>query len=136
MSENMLTYNEFKEALKQDRLLGLKCRECNEVTSPPRGVCGSCGSFDYDVVELKASGTVKTFTVIRVAPMGFKPPYIVGMLQLEEGPWLLGNIEGVSADQAGMDLIGRPASVSGKFFPPPDDENGVEGLAFSFSLND
>ncbi len=135
MADKMLTYNEFKDALKEGRLLGMKCSDCSEITTPPRGVCGSCGSFNYDIVEMQPSGTVKTFTVIRVAPMGYKPPYIVGMVELDQGPWMLGNIEGVSPDEAGMDLIGRKVSVSGKFFPPPDEENGVEGLALTFSLN-
>jgi uncharacterized OB-fold protein len=115
--EYKLTYRKYAEALKNGRLLGLKCRHCQAFTVPPKIVCIECNSHEMDIVELRGVGTIRTFTVIRVAPEGFKAPYIVGEVELEEGPWLMGNIVQIDPDRATLDLIGRKARVGYQVFP-------------------
>ena len=63
---------------------------------------------------LKGKGVIKTFTVIRVAPLGFKPPYITAMVEMEQGPWVIGNLLDVDPEKAGMDLIGLPVELGSR----------------------
>jgi len=102
------------EALKEGVLLGLKCRDCGEITIPPKSTCNQCFSRDQEVITLSGTGSIQTFTVIRVPPEGFEAPYIVALVELAEGPWLLGNLEGVSTEDTGIGLLGKKINVSAK----------------------
>jgi len=66
-----------------------------------------CASEALDVVEFSGEGVVRTFTVVRVPPEGFEAPYVLGLVELEEGPWLLGRLVAVHHDEVSTDIIGR-----------------------------
>ena len=137
MKSYPLNYNEFKDGLREDKLLGLKCLDCNAVVVPPNGVCTECGSLNMEVRPTPARGVIKTFTVIRVGPEGYPPPYVVAMVELEEKSWIMGNLEGLDPNSLTLDIIGRPVKVSPRFFPPANEaEGGIEGLAFIFTPED
>ncbi|HAG09429.1 MAG TPA: nucleic acid-binding protein [Desulfotomaculum sp.] len=113
-----LTYKQYFNALKEGKLLGLKCNDCGSYTAPPKLCCDKCGSISIEVVSLSGKGVIKTFTVIRVSPEGYEAPYIVAMAELEEGPWLMGNLINVDPDKAKMDnIIGKKVTVSAKVLP-------------------
>ena len=133
--EYKLTSKTFYEALKEDRLLGLKCRECGAYTCPPKMVCSACTSQDLEVVTLSGKGTIQTFTVIYVPPQEFQAPYIIGLVELDEGPWVMGNILGIEPEKATMDLIGKRVKMGHKVFPG-DMFSGGEQVAIAFSLED
>jgi uncharacterized OB-fold protein len=105
--EYKLTFEQYQQGLNSGKFLGLKCENCGTVTFPSQGVCRDCGGNNLKVTEMKGEGTVRTFTVIRVAPEGMKPPYIVAMVELEEGAWTVGNLVNMNPDEADMSLIGR-----------------------------
>lgn len=122
--EAKLTYAAYQSGLQEGRFLGLKCTRCGAVTFPPMAVCRSCQSRDMEVTELAGRGVLRTFTVVRVAPEGRTPPYVVAMAELEEGAWALGNLEGVDPDRAGPELIGRAVELGsradqGDAYTPP-----------------
>ena len=71
-----LTYKKYFEALKEERLLGLKCNDCSSYTAPPKLCCDKCGSTNTEVVTLSGKGVIRTFTVIRVAPEGYDAPIL------------------------------------------------------------
>lgn len=104
-----LTFKEYNEALKQNKLLGLKCNTCGSVNVPPRLSCQNCSSTDMDIMELKRNGTIQTFTVINVAPENRESevPYIVVLVELDEGPWIMGNLGGIKPEEATMSIIGK-----------------------------
>ena len=112
--EYRLAYREYAEELKRGKLLGLKCNKCGAYTAPPKKVCMQCASEDLDIAELSGKGTIRTFTVVRVPPEGFEAPYIVAVAELDEGPWLMGNIIDIEIDQATLDLIGKRVRVGSK----------------------
>lgn len=128
-----LTYAEYKEALKRDKLLGLRCKNCAAYIVPPKKVCIKCASEDFDIVELSGEGKIQTFTVIRVPPEGFQAPYIVCLVELNEGPWMEGNLVGVDVDKATLDLIGRRVKLGHKVIPG-DKFSAGEMVALSFKL--
>ena len=105
--EYKLTFDQYQQGLEQGKFLGLKCNSCNSVTFPPSATCRDCGNIDLTPTQLSGEGTLRTFTVIRVAPEGKKPPYVVAMAELAEGPWALGNLVDINPDEADMGLIGK-----------------------------
>ena len=133
--EYVLTSKQYQEALKEGRLLGLRCNKCSEYTAPPKKVCLECGSEDLRIVELSGKGKIKTFTVVRVPPEGFEGPYIVAMVKLEEGPWVMGRMMGMDPDQADMNLIGRKIMV-GHLVWQGDKFSGGEVTALAFKMVD
>ncbi|MFA5307961.1 MAG: Zn-ribbon domain-containing OB-fold protein [Dehalococcoidales bacterium] len=116
--EQKLYFKDYNEALKQNRILGLKCHSCGALTVPPKMACRQCAGFDLEVTEVKGSGKIKTFTTVYVAAEGRESeiPYILVMVELDEGPWLMGNLEGIDPKTATMALIGRPVKMGNKIF--------------------
>jgi uncharacterized OB-fold protein len=107
--EAKLTFKEYNENLKQGRLSGLKCAGCGEVSAQPRLICAGCGDSRLETMELKGSGGIQTFTVNYVAAEGreSEAPYIVIIVELDEGPWVMGNLVGLKPEEAGMDIMGK-----------------------------
>ena len=68
--EHKLDFKQYNEALKQNKLLGLKCKQCGTITVPPKIVCGNCASTDLDITELSGKGKIQTFTTVFVPPEG------------------------------------------------------------------
>ncbi len=133
--EYKLTSKNYNEALKQDKLLGLKCRACGAVTVPPAMVCRQCAGADMEIVELKGSGTIRTFTTVFVAAEGRESeiPYTIVMVEIDEGPWLMGKLEGIDPKTASMELIGKKVKMGHKVFPG-DKYSAGEGVLPLFSL--
>jgi uncharacterized protein len=117
--EQKLYFKDYNEALKQNKILGLKCRQCNAITIPPKMACRQCGSPDMDVIEVKTDGKIKTFTTVFVGAEGRESevPYILVIVELEEGPWIMGNLEGIDPKTATMELIGKKVKMGNKVFP-------------------
>ena len=116
--EHKLIFKDYSEALKQNKLLGLKCKTCGAITVPPKMVCRQCASPDMTVIELKGSGKILTFTTVYVAAEGREAeiPYVIVMVQLEDGPWMMGNLEGIDPKLASMELIGKKVKMGNKVF--------------------
>ena len=133
--EYKLTFKEYSEALKKDKLLGLKCRECGAVTIPPKMVCRQCTSLDMEIVELNGKGAIQTFTIVNVAAEGREPevPYVIVLVGLDEGPWLMGNLIDIDPAEATMELIGKRVKMRHKVFPG-DKYSAGEGARPLFSF--
>ena len=69
------------------RLQGKKCKECGQLSFPPRMVCRNCKSRQSEPYEFKGLGTLYSYTTIFQAPDRFDQivPYLVGLIDLEEG---------------------------------------------------
>jgi len=113
--EARLFFREYNENLRQGRLSGLKCSGCGEISAQPRLVCAGCGGQDLEAFELKGAGSIQTLTVNYVAAEGreSEAPYIVAIVQLDDGPWVMGNITGLKPEEATMDIMGRKVRMEG-----------------------
>ena len=133
--EYKLTHKQYNEALKQNQLLGLKCLDCGAITVPPKMACAKCGSPNLEITQLSGRGKIKTFTTVNVAPEGREKevPYIIALVELEEGAWLMGNIGGTDPTKAGMDLIGKSVTLGHAVFPG-DRYSAGEGVRAVFAL--
>ena len=133
--EYKLTFRDYSEALKKNRLLGLKCHECGAITVPPKMACRKCASPDMEIVELTGNGKIQTFTTINVAPEGRESecPYIIVLAELNEGPWIMGNLIGIDPSEATMELIGKRVKMGHKVFPG-DKYSAGDGASPLFSF--
>ncbi len=116
--EQKLYFKDYNDALKQNKLLGLKCRSCGAITIPPKMACRQCADTDMEVTEVKGSGKIRTFTTVFVGAEGREAevPYIIVMVELEEGPWIMGNLEVSDPRTASMELIGKKVKMGNKVF--------------------
>jgi uncharacterized OB-fold protein len=97
-------------AAVEGRLVIQQCPHCSHRQFYPRALCTQCGE-PPDWMECTGRGTVHTFTIIR--QMGMRPfrdelPYVVAMIELEEGPLIMGN---VTDCDPGAVQIGAPVEV-------------------------
>jgi len=92
----------------EDRYLfnGLQCIKCKKVHYPAKKLC-VCGSKDFKTKTLSGKGKLLTFTEVKYAPAqhASKAPYLIGIVELEEGPRIGGQIVDVSLDEL---KIGMP----------------------------
>jgi len=98
------------EAAAQGRLLIQECPSCGHRQWYPRAMCTQCAR-DVEWFECSGRGEVHTFTVIR--QMGMRPfkdelPYVVAMVQLEEGPLIYGNVTDCEPEDV---HVGMPVEV-------------------------
>jgi uncharacterized OB-fold protein len=83
------------------KLMGYRCKKCEQVNFPPKGVCKYCGgSSEFDEVQLSGKGKVHTFVLISAggAPPEFAEQekaggkYPVAIVELDEGPKVIGQM--------------------------------------------
>jgi uncharacterized OB-fold protein len=134
--ENKISVQEYEIALSQNKLMGLKCKDCGFVTAPPRMACRKCFSHNTEVVQLSGKGTIVTYTTIFVPTEHRRgqTPYVVIMVELEEGPWLMGNIVEFDPKDASLDLIGKKVAMVER--PVTGEKIPDEGIAPIFKIVD
>jgi uncharacterized protein len=86
-----------------------RCRACATHFLYPRSCCPSCGARDVELVPAAGTGTVASFVVNHRAPAGFEPPYVLALVELAEGPLLLGHVVTDAPDTLEVDATVRVA---------------------------
>lgn len=98
------------QSAAEGRLVLQRCSGCGEYQFYPRALCASCAG-ETEWVEASGRGTLHTYTVIRQnrsrAFAGLSP-YVVGIVELEEGVRMMSNI--VDCDLDALE-IGMPLEV-------------------------
>jgi uncharacterized OB-fold protein len=135
MEERPFSDISYEQYLKEERLMGSRCKECGALFVPPRSICVKCYASDMEWVEMKGKGTLAAFTCITVAPpfmmaQGYdrKHPYCSGVVELEEGARVDARIEGVDASKPEDIKTGMPLKV--QFLHWDAGENRETFLAF------
>lgn len=95
---------DFFENLKHNKLIGVQCNECGELSAEVRYFCSACRSGDLSEKEFIGKGKLSTFTCISIVPtrmaeegFGRDKPYCSGIVTLEEGPRISARILNVDA---------------------------------------
>ncbi|SMD07754.1 hypothetical protein SAMN02746065_12929 [Desulfocicer vacuolatum DSM 3385] len=135
--EYPLPFEKYNNALKNNTLLGLTCRQCRKITCPPQMACRECASFDLEITELGGTGTIQTYTIIYVAAENRENevPYVIVLVELEEGPWIMGELCAINPDEVGADIIGKSVKMGNRVFPGDKYSNG-EAARPAFYLGD
>ena len=104
----------FWDACREGKFLLRHCDECGRDHYYPRPFCPSCWSDTVSWKEASGRGTVYTYSVVHVndlPPFNERVPYVAAIVELDEGPRVMTNIEGIALDDVRVDL---PVIVSFK----------------------
>lgn len=81
------------EAARAGRLLLPRCRTCGRAHHHPRPWCPHCWSQDLTWEEAAGTGEVVTFTVVHQPPSpAFETPYVLAVIELDDGPRMMANV--------------------------------------------
>ncbi len=89
------------EGLKQGKLMLPKCADCGHTFFYPRILCPRCQSRAITWVQASGKGRLHAFGIAHQSfNRAFKvpAPYVLAMIELEEGPRLLSNLVDVEPD--------------------------------------
>ena len=123
MTDRVITLKGFFEAARGGRLTAIRCGNCGELAIPPKELCPGCRERRWELLPLRGTGNVVSFTVIRIPPRGRLPeaPYAVAVVKLDEGVSLLGRIVDIPLD-------GLAAGLPVRFCPLLTEEQVVIGF--------
>jgi uncharacterized OB-fold protein len=100
------------EGARQGKLLLQRCGACSRVRFYPRALCPTCWSDRVGWIEASGRGHVHSFTVIHRPPapaFASQVPYVVALIDLEEGPRMMANVVGDGARDVRIDDAVRVA---------------------------
>jgi uncharacterized OB-fold protein len=89
------------DGLKEHKLMMPKCEACGVVFFYPRVMCPDCHSRRLTWIESSGKGKLYSFEIVqqRLNPNYKLPtPYVLAMIELEEGARLMSNLINVEAD--------------------------------------
>lgn len=96
---------EFYAFLARDELRLQRCTACHTWRHPPRYRCAHCGSSAAAWEPASGRGRVFSWTVThRAVDPAFTPPYAILVVELDEGPRLVGNLRGLEPSELVLDL--------------------------------
>lgn len=99
----------FWEELKNHKFMLQHCNDCKKFIFYPRIICPHCYSENISWEETSGRGKIVSYTVIHRAMPPFKDevPYVVGIIQLNEGVKMMSRLINEREDVA----IGKNVSV-------------------------
>jgi uncharacterized protein len=104
------TNGPFWAGARQGKLMLQYCKACGDTRFPPSHICPNCLSSDQDWKEASGKGTLQSWIDMHRAYWdGYKGeiPYRVALIQLEEGPIVVSNIDNNSDNLR----LGQPVTV-------------------------
>ncbi len=107
----------FWEGAKTGKLLLQRCGDTGKAYFPPRPFSPYTGTRNVEVFEASGRGTLHSYVIHHRPVPGFKPPYAIAVVELEEGPRMMTNI--IDCPQTPEALVlDMPLEVA---FVPMDD---------------
>lgn len=100
----------FYAAAAEGRLVIQRCPECGEALFFARTVCPRCHRGTPEWIEAAGTGTVYSFSIVtRSAIPGYadEVPYVVALIELDEGVRLMANVVNVGTDAVRIGMRGR-----------------------------
>lgn len=94
------------DGAREGKLLLQRCLGCGALRFYPRHLCPGCWSESVEWVEASGRGRVHSFTIIHRPPapaFAAQVPYVVALIDLEEGPRMMANVLGDGARQVRID---------------------------------
>jgi uncharacterized OB-fold protein len=94
----------FWDAAKQHRLVIQACDDCGTRYFYPRPLCPACLSRAVRWIDASGRGRLHTFVINHRPPRGYPvpAPFVIGIVELEEGPRMMSQIVGVEPDPAAL----------------------------------
>lgn len=115
MEDSPFNDTSYEQFLNRGKIMGSKCKKCGALALPPRSICVSCLGSEMEWVQFNGTGKLAAFTSIVVAPPymvkeGFNRnnPYVVGVVELNEGVKTVARIVGFDAKKPEQIKVGTP----------------------------
>jgi uncharacterized OB-fold protein len=85
------------DACAEGRLTLQRCLDCagRPAYFYPRPFCPTCLSRNVESFDASGRGTLHTYVIAHRGAPGFETPYVIAVVELEEGPRMMSNIVGV-----------------------------------------
>jgi uncharacterized OB-fold protein len=94
----------FWAGTRRGELLLQECTPCAATYFPPRPFCPTCSSRDVHVVQASGRATLASYIVSHLPAPGFEPPYVIAIVQLQEGPRMLTNVVDCAQSPEALEL--------------------------------
>ena len=94
-------------ARERETLLIQKCGACGALQFLPQALCRGCLGEDLEWIEASGRGKVYSYTVVHRAPtasFGEDVPYVVALIELEEGVRMMSNIVDIDPEAVRVDM--------------------------------
>jgi uncharacterized OB-fold protein len=90
----------FWEGTREGRLMIMHCNSCSRDYFYPRPYCPDCFSKDTTWRQASGKATLHTYIINHRPAPGFEneAPYVIAVVQLEEGPRMMTNLVDVEPD--------------------------------------
>jgi hypothetical protein len=115
MDDKRFNDTSYEQFLNKSMIMGSKCKICGALALPPRAICISCFGTEMEWIQFRGTGRLAAFTSIMVAPpymakdgFGRNNPYVVGVVELDEGVKTVARIVGVDAKRPEQIRVGTP----------------------------
>ena len=105
----------------EQQFLLQRCQRCGAKQFYPKPTCTTCGATELDWEPASGQATLHTYTIARRAThpkFNGAEPYVVAIVELEEGPRVTGNVVDCPVDDV---RIGMPLELSW-------DDKGDDGI--------
>lgn len=99
--------NPYWQAAREETLRIQRCQSCSKHLFYPRLVCPHCFSENLEWVEASGRGKVYTYSVVHNNPpsnFADQVPFVIAVVELDEGVRLMTNIVGCDPDQVRCDM--------------------------------
>src|SRR5690242_5247897 len=93
------------DAAREHRLVIRLCRDCCAKHFMARYVCPVCWSDRLEWIDSSGAGTVASFSIVHrapTAPFKARTPYVVALIDLDDGPRMFANIVGDDAREVAI----------------------------------
>ncbi len=99
------TEQPFYDACAAGKLALQRCQSCSHVLFYPRTHCDACHSDQLVWEDASGTGTVASYTVVRRGVSAdFEAPYVIALIDLDEGPRMMSQIVGADLDGLAVGL--------------------------------
>lgn len=102
----------FWDAAKRHELQIQRCNACETHIFYPREACSECLAADLVWIPVSGKGTLYSYTIAQAPThpaFADDVPYVIAIVELEEGPHITTNLVGCQSDQV---TIGMPVVAS------------------------
>ena len=108
----------FADGIQREQLLGSRCDTCHQVYAPAIDWCGTCHRKIAACLALRGEGKLVAFTSTFIGPpwmnaagFGREEPYCCGVIELLDGPRVVGRVAGVDAARPEQIKLGMPVGI-------------------------
>lgn len=99
------TEQPFYDACAAGKLVLQRCQSCGHALFYPRTHCDACQNDQLVWEDASGTGTIASYTVVRRGVSDdFEAPYVIALIDLNEGPRMMSQIVGADPDGLAVGL--------------------------------